>query len=821
MNIFKKYILIPLAAVFSVTATAQDNYAHLEKNATFNYETQEGEITLESYVTGVMKVTQEAKPVDVVLVLDYSGSMTGTSGAYTPSSGEATSYTSTNTATQYTYNKSGSNPILGKTISYNGVNYSVQGLKTSDKIGNEMAWAWIVVNSQRYYLQPAGDIVKAANNTDPTSSSYPTAAIDGRLIYPTYGSSDIIWTSYSTSTVTIDHRIDALRSAVNNFIDEIASHATNNSVDDQISIVTFSGSGATGETQGWPTFSIPNLETNTTKTSSATDYVTSGSSVFLRQGFGRANGKYSGTENSSYMNNVIQPFTSVGTQHDINVLKHALNIYEPAGATASERGVKLAKLMLDTYSRKTNNNVAKVVIVFTDGIPEATGGYNWSTDASTAGSPMWTANSAIGQCKEIKGYSSSHDNFYIYTIYCNSSNPVDNTVTYMNYMSSNYPNATNMTTPGSGVLTGTDAKYYKQAKDNLETVFASLTGEVTAMAGTQYGTETLLKDFVNNTYFKMPDDIVQSDVKVYEQACTSVTGTSPNIVYGFDNLCIDEGTGANRCWHKGATEAAAATSTRPKLDIKIQRVGDTGYDGTQDRVLISGYDYSADDNWCGLRKDSKNTTGTPGGHRLVVKFPFVIKVQKDSTATGALKTNGEDSGIYEAIEDSNGKMPGETGYQETYADTAATNYPMPVIYFASLNISRDSLDMGESAIYDIYQTLPDSAETKVGRLSINGSGNGSDSKIMYGLAGGVGVKYRVVETDWNWAYHSSGTTQEHSKTIEQKSSTETTVPKTSSLDFKFDGNHITPAKAEEDTSPYSMFNHDEEYKVNTMTIPSH
>lgn len=800
MNIFKKYILIPLAAVFSVTATAQDNYAHLEKNATFNYETQEGEITLESYVTGVMKVTQEAKPLEIVMVLDYSTSMSqsySSTDTYTKVTATTRYYAQNTRVNSETSNlnnstaditdgllKNSSNKQI--TVKYKSTDYNVYVTRR----GETKYWCYIKVGGNRVFIRLDGSFMEESGTATikSTSTTWPKGT-DGFTILPTFGNDRVFFNVLGESSGTaITTRTDALRAAAANFIDEIYTHATNNSVKDRVGIVVFQG-GQSGSDRKYPGI-------NKVNTSYDTDYTTDNNAMFLAEYPSDKSGTGSQTSGMQGRSFVSKRFTEITSQDAKKILKFAINDVTASGETYVSNGLTLTDLLI-TKNARPDTTLAKVIIIFSDGDP---------SDNKTT---------SVGLAKTLKG-----SGWKIYTVYCNSNSPNTTTATFMEAMSSNYPGANS--TSDLGTKNSTDGiDYYKTAKEDLGAVFEKLTNEVTAMAGTTYGTETLLKDFVNNTYFKMPDDIVQSDVKVYEQACTSVTGTSPNIVYGFDNLCIDEGKDANRCWHKEATEAAAVTSTRPKLDIKIQRVGDTGYDGTQDRVLISGYDYSADDNWCGLRKNSQNTTGTPGGHRLVVKFPFVIKVQKDSTATGALKTNGEDSGIYEAIEDSNGKMPGETGYQETYADTAATNYPMPVIYFASLNISRDSLDMGESAIYDIYQTLPDSAETKVGRLSINGSGNGSDSKIMYGLAGGVGVKYRVVETDWNWAYHSSGTTQEHSKTIEQKSSTETTVPKTSSLDFKFDGNHITPAKAEEDTSPYSMFNHDEEYKVNTMTIPSH
>lgn len=790
----KIFILLALASVFAtrVAADDTDSYANLNKTATFDYETQTGEITLESYVTGIMKVTQEAKPIEVVMLLDYSSSM-----------GE--SYTSSDSYMQYTATKRyyagntkvGSDYVSSMTdepkggklkdsgdnsdikVDYNGSAHQVYVIKVGSS-STKRYWCYIEDGGKRVFLRADGSFVKE-NNTVASAIETNKAASwpkdqNGNTIFPAQSDDRIFFCRMGTTSKTITSRTDALRSAAYDFIDNVYKHAHDNNVTDRISIVQFQGNGETGNKYQ----SIYQYGT-----SYDDGYTNPSSPMYLNEFPTDKNG--SGSLDGSLQGKtfVAKRFTDVLSDHACDYLKFAIGDIDAKGSTNVADGLTIVSLLINSFAR-TDSNIAKILIIFSDGDP---------TDDK---------NTSIAKAKALKDAG-----WKVYTVYCNTKDAKD--TQFMNYLSSNYPDATSTSKPGT--KTTEDVEYYKTAKQDLGSVFATLTNEVTAMAGTQYGTETLLKDFVNNTYFKMPDNITSYDVKIYEQACTGVTTTDGVTTYTFNDVCIDSGTGANRLWHNGSTQ-----NPKSPIHITINRNGVGGYTG-QDQVLISGYDYSHADNWCGLRKSSSNPAGTPGGHRLIVKFPYEIKIQEGQTATGALKTNGDESGIYEAKEDENGKKPGDEGYEPTYDKEPETPYPMPVVYFASLNITRTSLDKGESAIYDIYQTLAgESIEKKVGRLSINGSGSGSDSKIMYGLAGGVGVKYRVQETDWNWAYHTTGTMPEKSETIQQKSTDEPTVPSTSNLYFNFDGDHREPASGEEANSPFSMFNHDEEYKVNTMDI---
>lgn len=757
-------ILLALLTTFALPAMAAGTAGQLfqDKTATYDYESHIGEITLESFVTGEMVVTQKAMPLDVVLVLDYSGTM---DESYKPDKGEATSFTKTLTKTTYTYSD-----LLSKTISYNGTNYQVHGCKMKG-VTMETAWAWIEVDGRRYYLQPQGDIVRATNNDDPTLTSFPKAEIDGRNIQPTNGTSDIIWCDYKTdSGASIGKRIDALRYAVNNFIDGIAKHSSDGGVTDRISMITFSGSG---NSTSWPTFKKPGETTST----SANDYVDPTKVSFLRQYTAKSK------------NNVVQPFTSVGNQHDINVLKHALNIYDYSGSTATNKGLELAKLMMTNYAR-TSEDVMKVVIVFTDGKPEQEGGHTWYDDKSVVGSPMWTAKAAIEVAKTIKGLSADHSNYFVYTIYCNkkalgSSSDDKKVMTYMNYMSSNYPDASDMSTTGSGTpLPASDQKYFKQATDNLETVFGQVTQEIQTDAGTQYGAETLVRDFVNSNYFKLPDGAEISDIHVYKQACTAVSGTT----YSFGALTPL--TVKPKGVTLGSNEVNAIITT-----------GATPND--PDLVEVYGFDYAA--NWCGI----DITTSKARGAKLVIKFPFVFKGGHE--VSGALETNTKDSGIYPVKRDSEGNPMKDADGKPIPEDSTAGKFTSPTILFNTLTISRENLDPGETAIYEVFDTA------FICRVALGGErGKSMVSKTIYGLPGNAGTQFTARETNWNWAYHTDGGSSLPSKTCTVTLNDKVPVP----MKMEFTGPHIADKSATNVDDPVNLHNHGESFVVNKLTIPS-
>ncbi|MBO6249225.1 MAG: hypothetical protein J6N54_10475, partial [Bacteroidales bacterium] len=101
----KKFIHILLALLLPVAALAQSNGVSSTKTRSEPDENGVYKLTLESFVTGVTTTVVTAEPVDIVLVLDVSGSMNKTIDTYDYSPRQNT---------DYTYNSYGNNTYYYK-----------------------------------------------------------------------------------------------------------------------------------------------------------------------------------------------------------------------------------------------------------------------------------------------------------------------------------------------------------------------------------------------------------------------------------------------------------------------------------------------------------------------------------------------------------------------------------------------------------------------------------------------------------------------------------------------------------------------------------
>lgn len=223
------------------------------------------------------------------------------------------------------------------------------------------------------------------------------------------------------------------------------------------------------------------------------------------------------------------------------------------------------------------------------------------------------ANNAIKASKSIKD-----DKAIVYTIGCfggqAGSSDVD---TYMNYVSSNYPNATSMT---SGGTEANPANYYKTVSSaaDLNNIFTDISQTI---GGTtvRLGSTSVLRDVISD-YFKLPEGADKNSITAYSVDCTAVN---------------DDGTYTWSANHDGT-----------KYSVTVE--GKT--------INVTGFDYAA--NWVG--KDTTTGKMHIPAKKLVVEIPIV----PEQDATGSVKTNGDASGIYA---DSTVKDPVE-------------KFPSPVVY---------------------------------------------------------------------------------------------------------------------------------------------
>lgn len=265
-----------------------------------------------------------------------------------------------------------------------------------------------------------------------------------------------------------------------------------------------------------------------------------------------------------------------------DALKTAVRALRAAGATAADYGMQHAQTIINGAK---DDGRQKVVIMFTDGEPN----HDQNFDGTVA-------NAAITASKAIKD-----DKAIVYTIGCfggqAGSSDVD---TYMNYVSSNYPNAASM---DNGGAKADPANYYKTVSSaaDLNNIFTEISQTI---GGTtvKLTSTSVLRDVISDS-FTLPEGADENSITAYSVDCTAIN---------------NDGT------YTWSTERDDATNS---VTVKGKTIN------------VTGFDYAA--NWVG--KDT--TTGkmhTPA-KKLVVEIPIVL----NPDATDSVDTNGPASGIYD------------------------------------------------------------------------------------------------------------------------------------------------------------------------------
>ena len=343
-----------------------------------------GTITLETYVEGSVQTT--SMPADIVLVLDVSGSMDQKIGGpvYEKVYG-------LDTSKSYYY--------IGKSGNYNKVEYCDR-----DSFFHQHEAGW--------YREDNAHISRnrVTPKTSETSSS-------GTQFYERTGSTE-------------QTKLNALKTAVNGFIENVNTNAKENNVDHRIALVKFAGKNS--------------------------DQI--GNDTYRDNGY---------TYNYSQR---VRNLTSVNTNADAAAMTETVNELTAAGATSADYGMAHAKKILEGISDDRQSN--KIVVMFTDGEPN----HNTGFDSDVA-------NGTISAGKDIKDGGAA-----VYTIGvfdgADNSAVTPGTINvnkYMHYVSSNYPKAQSLSISGARAE---GSAYYKVASDASEIsgIFESISQDVQSVS---------------------------------------------------------------------------------------------------------------------------------------------------------------------------------------------------------------------------------------------------------------------------------------------------------------------------------------------------
>lgn len=645
-------------------------------------------ITLETYATGESSITETGIPVDIVLVLDVSGSMAYTLYDYNarPSQGYNYSGYPDNENSRYYY------------LHTDGQYYQV--VRERPYVGNYRRYRlYFEVGDITYYLSGNGVTTTAPTNVTNQNTTIYTGVLYNRV-------------SRGTDKMT------ELKNAVTAFVNEVHHNSLYDTkgnlrgtpLDNQISIVKFASD---------------RYYSNNNPSESS---IAEGNHM----GAGSDSGAHSASNNYNYTE-VVKQFKDVSTTAGVNSLlqqnQGGINALNAGGGTAAHYGLTKAKYLLDEVKDREST---KVVVFFTDGIPGMSG---WDNNF---------ANGAIGAAQDIKkatdqeGYGAI---VYSIGVFDNLGVDAANAHKYMHYVSSDYPNAANMTTPGADG--SDDGGYYQDASHaDLTKIFKDIASSASQSDAT-VNASTQIRDVVSNSFI-IPEGASADDVTFYVMDIT------------------EDGNG----WENQQTPAGITASYKTM----------TCSDGVEREMLsVEGFDFTKDDikdaagfttrenmgNFVGERYKPDGSTFW-GGRKLVIEF----KVQANGEATGGdgSATNHSDSGVYIYNPDT-----------DTY--TNINSYPVPHTNLPMIiKIKKDGLRHGESATFEIHMCEPlkddngnilynaigkprpdTTTEKNWSKVILTNKGADGDPVEKVLMALDPHYVYSIVEDDWAWSYELSGT----------------------------------------------------------------
>lgn len=603
-------------------------------------------ITLEAYATGsqVTTTVQKDIPTDIILVIDQSGSMADDIGQVSFEQykdeeywGDTTYHTRNQDYYEYRHNGGSANlwhklgdgsyvsVSVTKTQRYtaldNLVNYSYKGYyevtedcywyyanNLYEKVGEEYKRVTIKVERGGLFEEDTfiytfsdGKTVqsKGFNGKPNFGERAPlyTLAADGNDTVYTYtytdstGAVQTIGTStganmrftpafYQRSTTTSGGgtRLAAIKSAAETFVNSVTAKAkgadgqfgTDDDVNHRIAVVGYADTD-------W------NYDYNT--------------GVFI----GSTLNRYESDAARVY-GTALQDMSTTDGKNNVTA---SINALQARGATRTDYGLIMAKGILDANPVPAGETRNRVVIVFTDGSPTNSNGFQKAV-----------ANRAISTANAIKAGRTTVYSIGIFSGADASTagkEPVEDY--YEDYWGPNYTDAEMsaacnwfMQKVSSNNGTPRTPSYYLSAGDSasLNSIFQQISDQIESGGSSSTLTDNAVVKDVISQYFTLPEGADENSIKLETYACTGKNG--------------DEYT-----WRKNDTAMGARATISE--------------DGQE--VSVTGFNFS--DNYVGTVTENGAITGYRG-HKLVISF--VVKPKEKFLGGNGVPTN-ESAGIYE------------------------------------------------------------------------------------------------------------------------------------------------------------------------------
>ncbi len=565
-------------------------------------------------------------PTDIVLVLDVSGSMDETLDSYAYTPRDSQGYSWNNYDGYYYY------------LHTDGEYYRVR-LAYSGNGNNRRYWLRFQVGDHYWWLRGTG----------PATLEQP----DGVT-----GQTTIIWTGvlYERHQLT---KMEALRTSVGLFVDIIANDATQYNVDHRISIVKYAMNRYYGDN-----------ESSIEEGDHVYDYTYGWQTL----------------EDANYTEVVIK---RRNPRTDAQYIKDKVNAIQPKGATAADYGMSKARYLLASIPADQFEERNKVVVMFTDGSPTYSDGFQTQVATNT-----------ISNAHDLKHSWTNDGNTYqfdatvfsvgVFDVTGQTLNQINQ---YMNYVSSNYPDATSYDNGGTATP-GAEFYFKAESAGGLSTIFESI---ASASGALPISSTAMVQDMVSPN-FQLPEG-ASGTVTAYAPKFTGINettgeyefeeindGDTLNIVNGVVVPC-EEGS-------KGCGE-----NVLPEGFVTVN--GKT--------IQLEGFNYS--EHWCGNITDDHGVD-TPHGRKIVIKIPVVVN---EGTWGDGIATN-DPANSYLKVPDPNN--PGQYFYYGPF-NNLTTNVMgdvwTEVVVKQPEGYNRDSIDTPEELAWFISEVN--------GRIHYNGNTN--------------------------------------------------------------------------------------------------
>lgn len=479
---------------------------------------------------------------------------------------------------------------------------------------------------------------------------------------------------------------------------------------------------------------------------------------------------YQGSSSSILLNGWVDVTKTDGSR-DETLLK-ALATMAASGGTPVAKGMESANTLLSRLGSRDSN---RTVVLFTDGLP-GDGATEWKD-----GTNLGPATDCIRQAYTAKHtYGATVFSVCIWPGDYSTTGGKQ-MMKYLECTSSNYPNANpsgkSSFNPTGERLSNEEAIFtITNPSQGLASVFADIANMSGGSAANLTSASSTV-DIISHS-FKFPDNFDASQVKIFTAKLDHINNYGQaNVEYVFDEEIL---AGHSPDKYKVYHPSTGAVMGEYYVDehegdgnhgegLKAEIVTVDGEPG----IKVTNFDYR--NNWCGPVEDQDGSVAYYRGHKIIILIP--IQMNPDAVGGPNVETNGEHSGVY--LNDGQSyvefKSPTVSLPVNIYIEKAglvgveSAKFLIESAVLPPLAEGKDNYTSADILALTDWQYVTSVYVTNSNNYAHSEAGNPMvkvkglpATKLVNGVQ--KGLVYRVSEEGWSWSYNKSGATYQYTIT---------------------------------------------------------